>query len=378
VGAVQQSYEQAAGVPRRPRLAWLWSSIWLIYAYYPAREAFHEPVPQRVIGLVALAMFVATYVIGFAIVPLPIGVVGGGRGLLPAGLVALSGALGVVVVAVVGEDNLPVFVYVVALAMFVLPIRWGVGVLLAVVLGSYLSQLLVPGWHVEGSVEFQVVLTGAAMFSVRQLISRNRALALAHQEIARLAAREERNRLARDLHDILGHSLTVVAVKAELAGRLVRLDPDRAEREITDVERLARDALTEVRAAVAGSHEVTLATELANARTALTAAGIDAELPTGIDDVPAERRELFGWVVREGVTNVVRHSGASRCRVEITTSSVSVRDDGPAATAAGLPAVSRTNGGHGLLGLGERATAAGGSLLVGRAPEGGFALTVSV
>jgi two-component system sensor histidine kinase DesK len=115
-----------------------------------------------------------------------------------------------------------------------------------------------------------------------------------HQEIARLAVDEERNRFARDMHDIVGHSLTVIAVKAELAGRLVRRDPDRAEAEINDVERLSREALGEVRTAVAGYRDVTLSAELANARTALSAAGIDADLPSAIDDVPTERRELFG------------------------------------------------------------------------------------
>ena len=136
------------------------------------------------------------------------------------------------------------------------------------------------------------------------------------------------------------------------------------------MERLSREALGEVRTAVAGYRDVTLAAELANARTALTAAGIDAELPNAIDDVPAERRELFGWVVREGVTNVVRHSGASRCWVDISPSTVTVSDDGRP--------LSTVDGGHGLPGLRERAEALGGTLRIGRSPEGGFALTVSV
>src|SRR4030095_4018143 len=97
----------------------------------------------------------------------------------------------------------------------------------------------------------------------------------------------------------------------------------------------AREALADVRTAVAGYRDVTLSAELANARTALSAAGIDADLPSAIDDVPTERRELFGWVVREGVTNVVRHSGASRCWVRISPSMVTVSDDGaPASTAS--------------------------------------------
>ncbi|MDT5028003.1 MAG: two-component system, NarL family, sensor histidine kinase DesK, partial [Micromonosporaceae bacterium] len=178
------------------------------------------------------------------------------------------------------------------------------------------------------------------------------------------------------LHDILGHSLTVVAVKAELAGRLLRLDPARSEAEISDVERLSRQALAEVRTAVAGYRDVTLASELINARSALSAAGIDADLPTAIDVVPAAHRELFGWVVREGVTNVVRHSRASRCQVRIAPSEVEVADNGPPAAGASTAAEHAPPTGHGLAGLRERAEAAGASLSVRRAPEGGFALTV--
>ena len=112
-----------------------------------------------------------------------------------------------------------------------------------------------------------------------QLIQRNMQLAAARNELTRLALADERNRFARDLHDILGHSLTVVAVKAELAGRLASLDPARAEAEIGDVERIARQALADVRAAAGGYREVTLDGELASARTALAAAGIEADLP---------------------------------------------------------------------------------------------------
>ena len=169
------------------------------------------------------------------------------------------------------------------------------------------------------------------MFGVPALIRRNRELAeAAQQELARLAVEQERTRFARDLHDLLGHSLTVVAVKAELAGRLVGRDPARAAAEIAEVERLARQALADVRAAVAGYREVTLAAELATARAALGAAGIDADLPGAVDDVPAARRELFGWVVREGVTNVVRHSGVPRARSGSTPTTVEIVDDGAA------------------------------------------------
>src|SRR6185437_13830912 len=136
------------------------------------------------------------------------------------------------------------------------------------------------------------------------------------------------DRFARDLHDLLGHSLNVVSVKAELAGRLVTIAPERAQAELADIQRLTREALADVRSAVGGYSEVSLGAELARARSALEAAEIEPELPAGVDDIPEERHELFGWAVREGVTNVVRHSGAKRCWIALTPTSVAIEDDG--------------------------------------------------
>jgi two-component system, NarL family, sensor histidine kinase DesK len=150
---------------------------------------------------------------------------------------------------------------------------------------------------------------------------------------------------------------------------------------MTEVQELARDALGDVRAAVSGYRETSLAGELVAARAALDAAGIEAELPGAVDHVPGERRELFGWVVREGVTNVVRHSRATRCRVVLEPDAVLVADDGagpqPVAGAQAAPgAAQRDPFGHGLAGLGERAEASGASLRVDRSDLGGFALRV--
>ncbi len=176
---------------------------------------------------------------------------------------------------------------------------------------------------------FQIFVSALAAWGVGQVIQRNAQLVAARNEITRLALADQRNQFARDLHDILGHSLTVVAVKAELAGRLASLDPQRAETEIADVERIARQALADVRAAAAGYREITLAGELASAQTALAAAGVEADLPDqDMGQIPRLQQELFGWAVREGVTNVVRHSGATRCRIRVSPSEVEISDDG--------------------------------------------------
>ncbi|MFL6100802.1 MAG: sensor histidine kinase, partial [Actinomycetales bacterium] len=141
-----------------------------------------------------------------------------------------------------------------------------------------------------------------------------------------------------------------------------------------------REALADVRATISGYREVNLARELVNARSALTAAGIDADLPGALDDVPGERRELFGWAVREGVTNVVRHSGARHCWVLMDEDHVEVVDDGQ-----GLPDRPESEGpvertpGHGLSGLRDRARQAGATMTVGAGEGGrGFRLRLDV
>lgn len=189
-------------------------------------------------------------------------------------------------------------------------------------------------------------------------------------ELARLAVAQERNRVARDMHDILGHSLTVITVKAELAGRLLGSDTARAGAEIAEVEELARGALADVRSTVAGYRGVSVLAELANARSALESAGIRAELPSSVDAVPAKFHELFGWVVREGVTNVVRHSQATWCSVTLGSSHIEVVDDGLG------PAIVESSG-TGLTGLRERVQDMGARMTIGRAPGGGFSLRVS-
>jgi two-component system sensor histidine kinase DesK len=207
-----------------------------------------------------------------------------------------------------------------------------------------------------------------AVLGLRAVMTRNTDLVNAQLENARLAVDNERTRFARDLHDILGHSLTVITVKAELAQKLLDVDVDRARAEMADLERLSREALIDVRRAVEGYRVITLPGELVRARVALRAAEIDADLPSSTDDVPSELRELFAWTVREGVTNVIRHSGARHCEVRLTATSAEVRDDGPA--------MQSPNGhGSGLAGLRERATDVGATVVT-RELSPGFSLSV--
>lgn len=280
-----------------------------------------------------------------------------------------------------------------AAAMIPLPARWRAGVIFLLAAGAMALQCS-AGQPEAGIMQGSLVLSlGFMMMAFARQIELRQQLEATRKDLAVAAVAAERDRMARDMHDILGHSLTVVAVKAELAGRLLEADPGRAARELGEIEDLARGALADVRATVAGYRGVNVVAELAQARDALSSAGIEAELPGSVDLVASGHRELFGWVVREGVTNVVRHSQAARCRITFTSDGVQVDDDGarrPAVPArASVPepgdgtrlapdgAFPQWSGrGTGLDGLAERVRQAGGTLSTGPSELGGFRLTV--
>jgi two-component system, NarL family, sensor histidine kinase DesK len=202
-------------------------------------------------------------------------------------------------------------------------------------------------------------------------------------ELARMAVADERLRIARDLHDLLGHSLSLITLKAELAGRLLEPDPERAAREVADLERVARRSLGEVRAAVTSYRQPRLAAELAAARHMLAAAGMDCEVHARESlELPPATDALLAWTVREGTTNVVRHSGARSVTITVSVTadevSAEIADDGvgPGLDAKPLPGEDH---GSGLSGLTERARAAGAEISSGEGPGGkGFRLLVRV
>jgi two-component system, NarL family, sensor histidine kinase DesK len=223
---------------------------------------------------------------------------------------------------------------------------------------------------------------GLDMVGLAQLAGALREVHAARHELARLAVIEERLRMARDLHDLLGQTLSMITLKSELAARLAAHDPVRAAQEMHEVEQVARQTLREVRTTVAGERQPTLPGELDSARQVLEAAGIDHTIEQTAETPQAPIDTVLAWVVREGVTNVIRHSRARWCRIRIAAISgkvsAEVTNDGtPVQQLSAEPA----SGGSGLAGLAGRVTACGGQMRAGRATidgQAGFRLWVEL
>jgi two-component system sensor histidine kinase DesK len=249
---------------------------------------------------------------------------------------------------------------------------------------SAATLALCLAYHLDASVigwlVFETFMLGIAMTWIRSMIILIHQLRDAREQVARLAVNEERLRFARDVHDLLGHTLSTIALKSQVARRMIRRDPDGVERELGEVETLAQQSLQEVREAVVGYRKVSLLGELEGARSALEAAGIEAAIRTE-GDLPEDVGSALAWAIREGVTNVIRHSGASRCEISVTGGGemavLEITDDGK-----GLPSLAgfarNGDGGTGLRGLSERMRGAGGHLEAGKRTGGGFRLAASV
>jgi two-component system sensor histidine kinase DesK len=280
-------------------------------------------------------------------------------------------ALTVAELAFAHEDAFVMCVYI-AIVGIAYGARWALPVMGVMTLAALFLPPAIGSWHAgfEPSTGVSLVLVSLAMWAFFGIIRTNHALEEARAQVATLAAEGERNRIARDLHDLLGHSLTTITVKAGLAKRLAEHDPERAAVEIGEVEELARRSLIDVRAAVSNYRIVTLATELATAREVLRASGIEARVLSPTDVVDADLQELFGWVVREAVTNVARHARASTCTVTLGPRSIEITDDG----VGGLGSIP----GSGINGLRERLAPVDGTVEAGSARGGGWRIRAVV
>ena len=227
------------------------------------------------------------------------------------------------------------------------------------------------GWILFDSSLFPMVIgAGNIFFAERNRM--NQKLRKANEEIEHLAKVAERERIARDLHDVLGHTLSVITLKSELAGKLIDRDPERAGKEIREVEQISRQALTDVRDAIRGYRSQGLVAELAQAKTTLETAGLTVQCDAATTvKLPAVQESVLSLAVREAVTNVVRHARAHTCRMRLEqqngTCRLEIHDDGCGAS----------NGeGNGLRGMRERVEMLGGTLQ--RSTEAGTTLTITL
>jgi two-component system sensor histidine kinase DesK len=354
------------GTPRdRPVLGSFFAAVWLVYLGFPAGYmlASDHALWVKALYTVGVLVFAAIYVARFLF--------GDCRPRLHWLLLGASTALGVALAAPVGAENWTTpLLFAACMAAFDTNLRRGT----MLVAGEVVLAGAVTYWTGQNPIQTGVsmgitTLSALACIGVGQLIRANRALIAAHEEIARLAVAEERLRFARDLHDLLGHSLSVIVLKAELASKMGVRAPDRAEREVADIERVARDALREVRDAVSGYRQPGLGQELESARETLRAAGVEVQLEQHAGPLPTPIETTLAWTVREATTNVIRHSRASHVAIILSRERdlvrLTIRDDGRGGEI--VP-------GNGLRGVSERLDARGGSLEFRAAPGGGLVL----
>lgn len=359
------------GTGSRPRRL-MGMSLGLVYLLYPLSDVADGRLggAQAAWRVIALAAFVVVYL---SVVLGPRDLNHRPRWMFP--LLGVATAMGVVFPLVFGSATwLALHVYLVVVYAMALPPRRAVpciGAMTALILAE--GQFIGAESGVQWPLALQAVTLGVLFMSVRNTRILVAQLKQAQGEVARLAAAEERLRIARDLHDLLGHSLSLIVLKSELARRLGEQGSPKAAAEVADIESVARQALAQVREAISGYRRLHLSEEIEGARSALAAADVALAVRTRGTPLPEDLDGLFAWAVREAVTNIARHSGATRCEIDL-----SYGEEGA------LLEISDNGGcdrpyepGNGLTGLGERVRAAGGDLTV-EAGTRGFRVLVAV
>ncbi|MER6400727.1 histidine kinase [Kitasatospora sp. NPDC001603] len=361
-----------------------WMLLWMVYLLYPVGDLLrdgHSPA-ATVAGWIALVAFVGCYV--------SLVVFRSMAGMRPLACRVVVAAM--IVTAVVtsfglGTAWLTLFTYASVAVAIIAPVRFALAGVAAMAGLTVVVGLLSRADHGDiPTIALTAFLSGAAMTGLQRLVATMRELREARAAVAHLAASEERLRMARDLHDLLGHSLSLITLKSELAGRFMDGGKEEAARaQVADIEKVARQSLIDVREAVTGFRRPTLPVELAAARTALAAAQVTLEAaPELVDAWPGLANEEAGalaWALREAVTNIVRHGeGATVCTVRADETwegggeryaVLEVCDNGAGPGKSGP--------GNGLSGLEERLALVGGRLETGPGDRGrGFRLRALV
>lgn len=349
------------------RYGWIVSAIWLIFLGYTIRAIFDAdrgPVPTT-IALALVVVFAGVYLTGF-IFGNPLNPGAWAIGLNIAGL-AIMLVIIMAMSTIIGLGALYMTPFVIAYSCFLLPRAgaWVVG------LGSIAATLVLSALAgVVGEYVF-IAAIGLGIFVLNMvtyaLIDKGNKNEAVQNDLAVIS---ERERVARDVHDVLGHTLTVVAVKAELAERLITDDPERSRAEIAEIRSLVRGALGDVRATVGGLLSNDLPNQLEALRITLNGAGIDVDIEGEADgQVPQGMHGPLGWLLREAGTNVMRHAQATHCRIRFAPGSLVIEDDG-----VGL---GTSTAGNGVCGMSERMAQAGAGFRVGRADLGGTRVEAS-
>jgi two-component system, NarL family, sensor histidine kinase DesK len=372
------------------RLWRLYAAFWLICLVFPLLALAQAQLPpmRLLLALAGLLIFVTSY--AWVMWPHPLSGArrAHARSRSATHLLVMLTVLVLLLSLAYDGAFLWLFVGVGAVAGIALPARSAfVAVMLLTLLTLFTSVGLSGGIAQTDWLHIipLVLLVRGLGLDIVGLVRLARALSELHaarRELARMAVIEERLRMARDLHDLLGHTLSLITLKSELAGRLVESAPARAVAEIQEVERVARQTLREVREAVAGYRQPQLASELDGARQLLEAAGIACAIEHMAGALPPAADAVLAWTIREGVTNVIRHSRAHHCTIRVMCAGGSVCaevvDDG---TRRGSQQATTDGAGSGLVGLGERVRGYGGQMEAGslRAGDaGGFRLWVAL
>src|SRR6266567_3009067 len=332
----------------------LYQHFWLLCLLFPIVSLVQaHPAPVRLlVAVAALVFFAASYT--WLMWPHPASSGARVRAQSRTSLILFAVLITLVIALslIYGLAFLWLFIGVSAIAGVLLPVR---GAFLAVTILIFLPLVISIG--TSGSV------ARVDWLQLIPLVLLIRGLGLDMIGVARLSVVEERLRMARDLHDLLGHSLSLITLKSELVGRLVEKEPTRAVQEIREVELAARQTLREVREAVAGYRQPVLESELDGAQQMLSAAGIECTIKHTAGMLPPATDAVLAWTVREGVTNVIRHSRARYCSIRLTRENGTVRAE---VTNDGDPRHEQDTvwgrAGSGLSGLSERVTALGGHM----------------
>lgn len=371
-----------------PRHLWiLFSAMWLFFLIYPltALPSTTQSLTQWLIITAAMLCFVAIYLwlmlrhpFQYALLPVSSSATAGRAQVLVALLTAIILAL-----TLANSASWLWFIWYAGIAAGVaLPIRSAVVTTAGLMILTLGVGWAVTGWPDTGRFVVLVAAGGFGTIGVGRLIRTVGELRAARKELAYMAVSEERLRLARDLHDLLGRNLSLIALKSEVAEYLLPTAPDQALAATREVGEVARTTLREVRAVVAGYRQPDLMHELRDAGELLAAAGIAYQRESEHEPFPVRIDAALAWIVREGITNVIRHSRAAHCWIhvwqEAYTICLEVSDDGRGTVPDPSASSLASGGGNGLAGIRERVAKLGGRCEAGERAEGGFRLRVTL